>query len=56
MTNDVRFFDKGIEKSYDELEKSNPDLFKLISKTIEKLKVKRVVGKKIPNTRISKKS
>lgn len=55
MTYSVVFFSKELEKRYDELEKSNPKLYKSLSKTIEKLKINRLSGQKIPVDRISKK-
>jgi len=54
MNCDVTFFSVELEKEYEELEKSNPKLYKAITNGIEKLKINRRSGKKIPMDQISK--
>jgi len=54
MIYEVRFLSKELENEYTALEKSNPRLHKAIKKGIEKLKMNRLAGRKIPREQVSK--
>ncbi|UCD02861.1 MAG: type II toxin-antitoxin system RelE/ParE family toxin [Candidatus Aenigmatarchaeota archaeon] len=54
MTYEVRFITKDLEKAYDSLKKIDPVLHKSITKAIDKLKVNRRAGQKIPKEQVSK--
>lgn len=55
MSYEVRFVSKEIEDEYDNLKETDELLHKAITKAIEKLKLNRRAGQKIPVDQISKK-
>lgn len=55
MSYEVRFVSKEIEDEYDRLKETDMPLYKAITKGIEKLKLNRRSGQKIPAGQVSKK-
>lgn len=55
MSYEVRFVSAEMEKEYKELKDTDAPLYKAISKAIDKLKLNRRAGQKIPVEQISKK-
>jgi Txe/YoeB family toxin of Txe-Axe toxin-antitoxin module len=55
MSYEVRFVSKEIEEEYDRLKETDESLYKVITRAIEKLKLNRRAGQKIPVDQVSKK-
>lgn len=55
MTYEVRFISKELEREYESLKKMNLQLYKSITKAINKLKINRRSGQKIPKEQVSDK-
>ena len=55
MKYDVRFVSKELEDEYNSIKNTDTVLYKSIEKSIEKLKVNRRAGQKIPVDQVSKK-
>jgi len=51
----VKFLSKELETEYDKLKTSNPELYKAITRAIEKLKSNKLAGRRIKDEHISKK-
>lgn len=54
MIHEVRFASRELEKEYESLKDTDPVLHKAITKVINKLKINRRAGQKIPTDHVSK--